>query len=194
MSEATPGAAGAAAAHAAAEEPEPVRLLRETFGARVGDVESNRGQWRVTLDREAIVDALLLLRDDARGGYPMLLDLTGLDHHPAEPRFSVVYVLRSFARKGDLVLKIRVPEGADGTEAACWAPTVSHLFPGADWLERECFDMFGIRFRGHPDLRRILMPDDFPDFPLRKDFPVQGKMSDREWSEWVIARAQREDG
>jgi NADH-quinone oxidoreductase subunit C len=161
-------------------------------------VAENRGQYRVTVDRDAVVDVLRHLRD--RAGFPMLVDLTGLDHHPAEPRFRVVYVLRNLAKREEVVVKIEVPEfgavppGGGPPADECWAPTVTGLFPTADWLERECFDMFGIRFRGHPDLRRILMPEDFADFPLRKDFPVQGRMSDQEWAEWVISRAQREEG
>jgi NADH-quinone oxidoreductase subunit C len=165
-----------------------VKFLREKLGARVVGVFENHGQWRVMLDREAVVEAVRLLRDEPRLAYVMMMDATAIDDHPAEPRFRMVYVLRSLARKHDVVLQCGVPEGD------CWAPTVAHLFATADWLEREVFDMFGIRFRGHPDLRRILMPDDFPDFPLRKDFPVQGKMSDREWAEWVISRSQREEG
>ena len=190
MGEPAPSAGAGVAPAPTSEEPEPVRLLREAFGGKVRDVAENRGQFRVDVDRDAIVDVLRFLRD--RCGFPMLMDLTALDHYPKEPRFRVVYVLRSFARRADLVVKIEVPEGAG--DDACWAPTVSGLFPTADWLEREVFDMFGIRFRGHPDLRRILMPEDFPDFPLRKDFPVQGKMTDQEWAEWVISRAQREEG
>lgn len=186
---AAPRPAGDSAAGAAGE-PEPVRLLRERLGGRVLGVEENRGQFRVTVAREAIVDALTFLRDHRRTSYAMLIDLTALDHlgTPVTPRFRVVYALRSLVRRDVLVLKVEVPEDD------CRAPTVSGVFPTADWLEREVFDMFGIRFDGHPDLRRILMPDDFPDHPLRKDFPVQGRMSDREWSEWVIARAQREEG
>ncbi|MCE9636909.1 MAG: NADH-quinone oxidoreductase subunit C [Planctomycetes bacterium] len=168
------------------QEPEAVRMLRDALGARVGAADDNRGQWRVVVDRDAILDAVRFLRD--RCGYPMLMDVTGLDHYPDAPRFRVVYVLRNFKAREDLVLKVAVPEDD------CWVPTVSTIFAGADWLERECYDMFGIQFRGHPDLRRILMPDDFPDHPLRKDFPVQGKMSDREWAEWVISRAQRDEG
>jgi NADH-quinone oxidoreductase subunit C len=184
----------APAAAAAPAESESLRLLREALGGRVRDVHLNTGQWRATVERDDIVEAVRFLRDDPRCAYVMMMDLTGLDHYAsqgdsrASPRFRVVYVLRSLKLRDDLVLKVEVPE------EDCWAPTVSPLFPTADWLERECYDMFGIRFRGHPDLRRILMPEDFADFPLRKDFPVQGRMSDREWAEWVISRSQREEG
>lgn len=185
-----PAAAASAGATppGSAGEPAPVRLLRKTLGDAVGAAAENQGQWRVGIARERVPEAVRLLRDDPSSAYVLLLDVTALDHLPAAPRFRVVWVMRSLARRDEVVLETWVPE------EDCWAPTVSDLFPGADWLEREVFDMFGIRFRGHPDLRRILMPDDFPDFPLRKDFPVQGKMSDQEWAEWVISRAQREEG
>jgi NADH-quinone oxidoreductase subunit C len=182
-----PTSAAAPAADAAAE-PAPLRHLRTTLGGAVGRATENAGQWRVEVERERVPDAVKALRDAPELAYSLLLDVTALDHLPATPRFRVVWVMRSLSRRDEVVLETWVPE------EDAWAPTVSPLFPGADWLEREVFDMFGIRFRGHPDLRRILMPDDFPDFPLRKDFPVQGKMSDQEWAEWVISRAQREEG
>jgi NADH-quinone oxidoreductase subunit C len=178
----------AAAAAATAPEPEAVRLLRERLGAKAGAATENRGQWRVAVDREALVEALTFLRDDPRTDFRMLLDVTAIDNWPGEPRFRTVHVLRSLSKRFELVLECDVPEDD------CQVPTASSVFPTANWLEREVFDMFGIRFRGHPDLRRILMPDDFPDHPLRKDFPVQGRMSDREWAEWVISRSQREEG
>lgn len=151
-------------------------------------VESNSGQFRVHLDRAAVVEVITWLRADAVLGFEFLADITALDYYGTEPRFRMVYVLRSFKLREELVLKCDVPE------TDCWAPTLSGLFDCANWLERECFDMFGIDFKGHPDLRRILMPDVFTDFPLRKDFPLPGKMSDQEWAEWVIARAQRPEG
>lgn len=184
----TEPAPSATAFSAQTAEPEHVKLLRERLGAKVLDVAVNDGQWRVALERDALLDAEQFLRDDPRTDFRMLIDVTALDHHPAEPRFRVVHVLRSLSKRCDLVLKVAVPEDD------CWAPSAAGLFPTANWLERECWDMFGVKFRGHPDLRRILMPDDFPDHPLRKDFPVQGKMTDQEWAEWVVARAQREEG
>jgi len=85
----------------------------------------------------------------------------------------------------DVVLKVKVPEDD------IWAPSLTSLFASANWLEREVYDMFGIEFRDHPDMRRILMPEMFEDFPLRKDFPMEGTMTDQEWAEWIISRAQR---
>lgn len=173
-------------------EPPSVAALKERFGAQVLGVEHNRGQFRVTVARDAIVDVIKFLRDDPRTRFELMSDLTALDLYPADPRFRVVYVLRSLVHKQLLVVKIEVPEGAAPDD--CWAPSVTALFATANWLEREAFDMFGIRFRGHPDLRRILLPEIFPDYPLRKDFPLPGKMTDQEWGEHIIARAQREEG
>ena len=175
-------------AAAPAEETTTVRLLRERFGARVLGAAENRGQWRVTLDRADVPEAIRFLKDDPRLRYEYLTDLTAIDHLPAEPRFRLVWVLRSYSLRDCVVLDATV------SEDDCRTPSVAGIFAGANWLERECFDMFGIRFDGHPDLRRILMPDYFEEFPLRKDFPLQGRMADREWADILIARAQREEG
>ena len=165
--------------------PPAVVAIRARRPESVRDVAENRGQFRVTIDRESLVDVVTFLRDDAELAFDFLVDLTAVDHHPATPRFSMLYVLRSMTRREEVVLACEVPEDD------CKVPTLSNVFLCANALERECFDMFGIRFDGHPDLRRILMPEMFPDFPLRKDFPMIGKMSDQEWAEWIIAQAQR---
>ncbi len=101
-------------------------------------------------------------------GFEMLLDICGVDHLGEEPRFEVVYHLYSFAARQYLRVKTRV--GEEKPEL----PTVSAIWKAADWHEREIFDMMGIRFAGHPDLRRILMWDSYPHFPLRKEFPLAG--------------------
>ncbi len=175
------GAPGAVAAESAA-----VGALRERFGDAVGAAVENRGQWRVDLDRGVCLDAIRHLRDDPGLGFEFLVDVTGLDHYGEEPRFRVLWVLRCLKRREELVLKTEVPE------EDCWAPSLADDWDCADFLEREVFDMFGIDFRGHPDLRRILLPDVFEDFPLRKDFPMEGTMTDQQWAEWIVARAQRE--
>jgi NADH-quinone oxidoreductase subunit C len=148
-------------------EPPVVAAIRARRGNAVRAVEHNRGQYRVTIDREALVEVVTALRDD-----------------PAR----MFYVLRSMTRREEVVLVCLVPEDD------CKVPTVAGVYLCANGLERECYDMFGIHFTGHPDLRRILMPEVFTDFPLRKDFPMQGKMTDQEWAEWIIAQAQRTEG
>jgi len=173
---------------AAAAESPVVDALRARLGDGVLGVEQNRGQWRLLLERDLLVDAVTALQADAELGFDFLVDETALDHFGDEPRFSVVYVLRSMKRREEVVLKVRVPEDD------CWAPSLTGLYKAALLLEREVYDMFGIDFPGHPDLRRVLMPEMFQDFPLRKDFPMEGKMSDREWAEWIITRAQRLEG
>jgi NADH-quinone oxidoreductase subunit C len=105
-------------------------------------------------------------RDDLSFDY--LLDITSVDNFGDEPRFEIVYELYSMALSVHLRLKLRVSEDQDE------APTVSDIWPTANWHEREIYDMMGIRFAGHPDLRRILMWDGYPYFPLRKEFPLEG--------------------
>ena len=130
---------------------------------------------RATLDHpaldvpaEQVVAVLAHLRD--RAGFDFLVDLTAIDNgEDALPRFTVVYHLFSTTRMEYVRIATACPGGADAT-----APSVTSLWPGANWHEREAFDMFGIRFDGHPDLRRILMWDGYPHHPLRKEFPLAG--------------------
>ena len=105
-------------------------------------------------------------------GFNFLLDVSSVDNFGEEPRFEMVYELYSLEQKLHLRLKTKVSE--DHLEV----PTVSTLWPTADWHEREVYDMMGIRFSGHPDLRRIIMWEGYPFFPLRKDFPLEGKPSE----------------
>ncbi len=116
-----------------------------------------------------IVEICTALRDDASLRFVLLADLTAVDWWPGEPRFEVVYQLVSFDPSGRLRLKTRL--AGDNPAVA----TVSTVWPAANWLEREVYDLFGIVFDGHPDLRRLLMPDDWVGHPLRKDYPVQVK-------------------
>jgi len=168
-------------------EPPAVAAVRARRADAVRAVEHNRGQYRVTIDRDALVQVVEALKDGELK-FDFLVDLTAVDEYPATPRFRMLYVLRSMTRREEIVLVCFVPEDD------CKIPTLDALFRCANGLERECYDMFGIHFAGHPDLRRVLMPEMFTDFPLRKDFPMQGKMSDEEWAEWIIAQAQRTEG
>jgi NADH-quinone oxidoreductase subunit C len=118
---------------------------------------------------DRLVDTCRVLRDDPELGFALLADVSSVDFWPAEPRFEVVYHLASIAHRERLRLKVRV--ASDGT-----VPTVQEIWPSANWLEREVWDMMGIVFDRHPELRRLLMPDDWEGHPLRKDYPVQIKL------------------
>jgi NADH-quinone oxidoreductase subunit C len=129
-----------------------------------------RGETTLLVERAAIAEIAAFAKTEL--GYTYLVDLSGVDHFGEEPRFEVVYELYQFARGEHLRLKIRVSED-DLT-----VPTVSGVWKTADWHEREAYDMFGLVFAGHPDLRRILMWEGYPYYPLRKDFPLAGKPSE----------------
>ncbi len=128
-----------------------------------------RGETSLHVERMAIKDLARFCRDEL--GFAYLVDLSGVDHFGDEPRFEVVYELYRFEPGESLRLKISVSE--DELEV----PTVTDIWPTADWHEREAYDMYGLKFTGHPDLRRILMWEGYPFFPLRKDFPLAGKSS-----------------
>jgi NADH-quinone oxidoreductase subunit C len=129
-----------------------------------------RGETTLSVEPDQIADISLFCRDTL--GFDFLTDLSGLDHFGEDPRFEVAYELYNMARGEWLRLKARISE--DLPEI----PSVTQVWPTADWHEREAFDMYGIRFKGHPDLRRILMWEGYPFHPLRKDFPLGGKPSE----------------
>ena len=138
------------------------------------------------VDRDAIVEVCRRLRDDPSLQFSLLVDVAAVDYLPAEPRYEVVYHLASLgeayvtgaaaAPPRRLRLKVRLP--ADDPRVA----TIVPVYPAAGWLEREVFDLFGITFEGHPDLRRILMPEDWEGYPLRKDAAVQIRRETTSWS------------
>ncbi len=129
-----------------------------------------RGELTLTVNRAQFHDIAAFLRDQL--GYTYLIDISSVDHSGQEPRYEMVYELQNFERADHLRVKYAVSED----DAA--APTVTDLWATADWHEREVWDMMGIQFTGHPDLRRILMWEGYPFFPLRKDFPLAGRDSD----------------
>jgi NADH-quinone oxidoreductase subunit C len=139
-----------------------VKAIQNTFGATF---EEFRGEAHLFVKRERIVEALTMLRDHHR--FELLSALTAVDYYPQKnPRFHVVYQLTSLAR--NLSVQLRVPV----SEASPKVPTATRVYHAANWCEREIFDMFGIEFEGHPDPRRILMPEGTEGHPLRKDFPL----------------------
>jgi len=141
-----------------------LEALLGTFGDRV-EVSESLGQTVVRVAAAEIVSVITFLKSR---GFNMLIDLTAVDHLGREPRFDVVYQLYHLDLRAYLRLKVQV--GGDEPSV----PSVAHVFAAANWAERECYDMFGVVFRGHPDLKRILMPDGWKGHPLRKDYPVTG--------------------
>ena len=142
--------------------------LSERFTDAVLEVSTAHGELTMVVSREPIVGICRFLKDDPDLRYDLLMDMAGVDYLGREPRFEVVYHLYSIPRNSRLRLKVRV------SESDLVVPSVSSVWSTANWHEREAFDMLGIRFSDHPDLRRIYMPDDYPGHPLRKDFPILG--------------------
>jgi NADH-quinone oxidoreductase subunit C len=131
-------------------------------------VKFDRDEMTIVLAREAIRESCALLKEDAAFPFNFLSDVTCVDWYPSEPRFEVIYHLLSIPKKERVRLKVRLHSSSPVLES------VTPLWPGANFFEREVFDLFGIRFSGHPYLRRILMPEDWEGHPLRKDYPVEG--------------------
>jgi NADH-quinone oxidoreductase subunit C len=141
-----------------------IEKLKARFGDQILSAQDERDEETVTIERERAYDFFRALRDEHDFEFNFLTDLTAVDWFERKPRFDIVYQLNSLTRGHRLRVKI----GADGPEP--WAHSVVGVWGAADWLERECFDMFGVDFKGHPDLRRILMYDSFEGHPLRKDY------------------------
>ncbi len=165
--------------------------LRAAFGEAVMSIDEFKGQVNVDVKRDRIVDVCRLLKEDPDLGFNYLSDVCGADmlnfddisarkaylaieHEsrpeqvPTDERFLVVYQLTSLKNKERVRLKVRV----DGDNPVC--PSVTSVYPAANWPEREAFDMLGIVFEGHPDMRRMYMPEEYEYYPLRKDFPLMG--------------------
>ena len=138
-------------------------------GAAIEPVESVDLQTTIYVSREHVPAIARALRDAADLKFSFLAELTAVDYWPREPRYEIVYILVSLEHRLRLRMKVRV-SGPDAHLA-----TVSDIWPAANWLEREVWDLFGIAFDGHPDPRRLLMPEDWEGYPLRKDAPVQIK-------------------
>ncbi len=147
--------------------PALARLL-EWNAPRVQAAKFDREELTIWIEREAILEACAILRDSSDCPFNYFCDLTAVDWYPSEPRFEIVYHLLSIAKKERVRLKVRL----DGSSAAI--DSVTSIWPSANFYEREVFDLFGVRFTGHPNLKRIMMPDDWEGHPLRKDYPVEG--------------------
>lgn len=139
--------------------------LEETFGDAIVATRSDFGDDTAVVRRERIVEICTFLRDDPELRFDLAMDLTGVDYLGEEPRFEVVYHLYSLEKKHRVRIKARVPEDDAAIDS------VVPVWIGMDWYEREAYDMYGIVFRGHPNLKRILMYESFVGHPLRKDYP-----------------------
>lgn len=161
------------------------RKLQETFPNLVSDPTEFRGEITVWI-KETLRIAEVCAFAKAGLGFNYLVDISSVDNYGEDPRFTVVYELYSYSERTHLRLKTSLSE--EHPEL----PTVTSVWRTADWHEREIFDMMGIRFQGHPDLRRILMWDGYPYFPLRKDFPLAGKPS--EWPDVAFSKSAPLEG
>jgi NADH-quinone oxidoreductase subunit C len=146
-----------------------VKALAEKFGDAVTGTIEFRGEQSVIIKLESLKSLLRYCRDEL--GFDFLTDISSVDHFENEPRFEVVYELFGLGHHQHLRVKSLLTDEQE-------APTVTDIWPTANWHEREIFDMMGIRFDGHPDLRRILMWEGYPFYPLRKEFPLAGKESE----------------
>jgi NADH-quinone oxidoreductase subunit C len=142
-------------------------LLRELVPDAIAAISFPQGDATVAICRDRLKSVMEFLKCDDRLKFNLLIDLTAVDYLGEKPRFEIVYHLLSLPRNERIRIKLRVDESDPVVES------VSSLWASANWLEREVWDMFGIRFAGHPDLKRILMYDDFEGHPLRKDYPLR---------------------
>jgi NADH-quinone oxidoreductase subunit C len=147
-----------------------LKSFDKLFGDKIQTKNEFRGETTYSIPVAGLREMAKICRDELSFDY--LIDITSIDHFGEEPRFEIVYELYSMTRGVHLRLKLRLPETDPRVD------TVSDIWPTANWHEREIYDMMGIHFDGHPDLRRILMWDGYPFFPLLKDFPLEGEPSD----------------
>lgn len=146
-------------------------LMQEALpGVHLERAPSRDAQTTVYVGPDDLPVVMRTLRDRADLRFAVLVELTAVDYWPHDPRFEVIYILISLEHRMRLRVKVRLPAESPHV------PTMSEVWPGANWLEREVWDLFGIVFDGHPDPRRLLMPEDWEGFPLRKDYPVQIQM------------------
>ncbi|HME62658.1 MAG TPA: NADH-quinone oxidoreductase subunit C [Candidatus Binatia bacterium] len=160
-----------------AEMSPQLQLIQHKLGERILNVSEPQGDHVIALDRAGLRESFRLLKEDAELSFNFLSDITAVDYwQKKEPRFEVVYQILSRARRQRLRVRVPVPENDPSLES------LTPLWRGANFLEREVWDLFGIRFIDHPDLRRILLYEEFEGFPLRKDYPVnlvQPRVSER---------------
>jgi NADH-quinone oxidoreductase subunit C len=170
--------------HRGGEANPSARSLQDKFASAIKRVEVIWGETVVYVEPAAAHDVIRWLHDDQSQRYDFLSDVTAVEYRDAEVPIEVVWHLRSLPFRRFLRVKAQIPKGHPLEIAS-----VYDIYRAADWLERECYDMFGIRFRGHPDLRRILMWESYKEgFPLRKDFPLRGRFSRSEQLRQALAQ------
>lgn len=157
--------------------------LRTRFPDAVRRAAVVWGETTIVIAPNRVLEVIQWLRDDPDQQYNYLSDVTAVEYRDPEEPLTVVWHLRSLPHRRFLRIKAELAKGAPLEVDSVWS-----LYKGADWLERECYDMFGIRFRGHPDLRRILMWEQYQEgYPLRKDFPLRGRFSRAEQLRQALA-------
>lgn len=144
-----------------------LKLVTKKFKKSIIDTHDRFGNYTAIVDKAAIRDICLFCREDDKLKFDLMADLTAVDYLQRKPRFEVVYNLYSIELKHRLRLRVPIEEGDETIDTVC------DIWRAANWAEREVWDMYGIRFDGHPDLRRILMYEEFEGHPLRKDYPIQ---------------------
>ncbi|MEM9455760.1 MAG: NADH-quinone oxidoreductase subunit C [Myxococcota bacterium] len=144
-------------------------ILQQRLPEAILETGAYVGDEMALVDKDHLIETLTLLRDDPQLDFSMLTDLTVVDWLGQNPRFEVVYMLYSLQHKHRVRIKVAV------SEQACEVPTATGLWYAAAWAEREAWDLYGVRFTGHPDLRRILMYEEFVGHPLRKDYPQNAR-------------------
>jgi NADH-quinone oxidoreductase subunit C len=160
--------------------PEIAEKVKERFPEEVVEVTDFRDQGSVIVKRGKILNICKYLHDDTSLFLDHLQDLCGADYHgKKDPRFEVVYNLYSIKYHHKIRIRAQVPDNDPSIQS------VTSIWAGANWHERECYDMFGIIFKGHPDHRRILLPEDWEGHPLRKDYPLKGPELDKDWHGFI---------
>jgi NADH-quinone oxidoreductase subunit C len=150
-----------------AQLPAFIASLQSTLTGAVEQLSFWVGDWTIIVGADRLIDVARHLRDAAAARFDYLSDVTASDWPPRAKRFDVVYCLFSTVHRHRIRVKVRAGEGDP-------VPSVTGIWPAANWLEREVYDMFGVNFTGHPDRRRILMPDEWQGYPQRKDYPLEG--------------------
>jgi NADH-quinone oxidoreductase subunit C len=166
-----------------------ITALQGELSGAVTHVSYYLGDWTIVVPVAQLLDVVRRLRDGADSAFDFCSDVTATDWPPraAEGRFDVIYCLYSTRRHHRVRVKVRAGENQP-------VPSVTGIWPAANWLEREVYDMFGVNFTGHPDRRRILMPDDWQGFPERKDYPLEGpgELLMENPEDWLKLRQARE--